>query len=1031
MTSFTPGVAVSGLRRTVGAALGAAVVVLAMVSPAVAASATTNITILSAGPDNAGDPYDLTVVADDGNGLTIQTMIATVYSASNQLVATVPMSPQSVANPASQTWTATSPIPEAQLPAGAYTVMAAATDANEPANPPQSAQQQLLSFSYVTDNLSVTPVPPNVTQGSQQVTFNGSLMGTPPGGSAVAPVGIANAPVLLSIAGGSPSQVATTDSNGNFSYAATGVEPGSYAFSVAAAANLYAAASNTVSVSALPATTTITMAAPSPASVTEGMQTVTFSGTVTVKPPAPASAVGVGSGVPVYLSIAGGTPAAVTNTTDAAGDFTYTAQNVAPGTPYVFGVNSTPLYPAGSSIPPAEVSAVAAPTTVSVSPSPAVVTFGSPNVAFSGTVTALPQGSTTAVPVPGAPVYLNGSSISFATTDSSGHFSYNATEITQSTTDTFSVNASPAGLYTSASDAVPVNVDPGTTAMTVTANPPDINLGTSKVTFTGTVSVTPFGSTTAEGAGIGIPVYLSVGGGTASQVTTTNDANGDFSYTATGVKKAADYGFSVNSATLWTAASESVPIGQNQVQSTLTVTPTPASVTEGSQTVTFAGQLTGVSPSGGPAVAIQNAPVDLSVNGKAATQIKTTDANGDFTYTVTRVSQKTAYAFSVASSVTYTQATEDITVAVDQARTRISHIRVTPAHLKYGQNATLRATVQYLNGKTWTALPRTTVHLAEGKVRLKKITTASNGTFTATLPSTHGTGWTAVVNSASLTLQASAMGNLSIALPLKVTSFSAHLGVNDEITASGCLEVVAPLGGGPGTFVDIQYSSTARGPWRSLGKLPLHNNVGRSRSCRSHDQSFFRGTLPAKLANAYYRADFAATHSYQAAVSKVVHAWKYSTRIVSFTANKHTISKNGTVRFRGRLEVRVKSWRPWGGQRVTIWYNYRDTSIFVELTSGTTNSRGYFTASATGTTGNFVAINYAIYAGNATHLACRSKGVVVRISNDGATAITTAAGSAPPPLDLGQLARRPPLAVPMLPAFAPWPSIASLAKTKP
>jgi len=997
-----------------------------MVSPAFAASAAINITILSAGPDSGGDPYNLTVTASDTNGTNgtqIGSMTAHVFSASMQDVADPVMTYVS-GPPTDQVWVATPPIAESKLPAGMYTVTVDASDPT-PETDTGLPAPGTFSFAYTTSSLTVTAAPPSVTQGSQQVTFSGALTGTAPGGT---PIGIANAPVDLSGAASNPA--ATTDSNGNFSYAATGVQPGSYTFSVAAAPSLYPAASATLSVPAQLSTSTISLRSPTPPVITEGLQTVTFAGSVTVTPPPPAAQnpSGIGSGVPVYLNGAPTVPP--TYTTDANGDFSYTATDAQPGT-YTFTVQQSPLGLYSAASASADVTASAAPTTVSVKPSPAVITFGSPSVVLSGTVTALPASNAPAVPVPNAPVYLNGSASPVATTDANGSFSYNATGITQDTTETFSVPASSAGLYSGNSDAVPVNVDPGTTAMTVTANPPDINLATSKVTFNGTVSVTPSGSTTADGAGSGIPVYLTVGGGAASQVTTTNDAKGDFSYTATGVKKADDYDFSVNSAPLWTAASKSVPIGQNQVQSTLKVTPVPASVTKGSQAVMFTGQLTGVSPSGGPAVAIQNAPVHLSVNGKAATQIKTTDANGDFTYTVTGVSQKTAYAFSVASSTTYTQATEDITVAVNQARTRISHIRVTPAHLKYGQNATLSATVQYLNGKIWTALPRTAVHVAEGKVRLKQVTTASNGTFTATLPSTHGSGWTAVVSAASLTLQASAMGNLSIALPLKVTSFSAHLGVDDKITASGCLEVVAPLGAGPGTFVAIQYSGAARGPWRTLGTLPLQNGVGRSRTCRTRDQSSFRGTLPAKLANAYYRAEFAATYSYQGAVSKVVHAWKYPTRIVSFTANKHSISKNGTVRFRGRLEVRVKSWRPWGGQKVAIWYNYQGTPTFVWLVNATTNSRGYFTASAKGSTSNFVAINYAIYAGNATHLACRSNGVVVRISNDGTIAVTTAAGSAPPPLDLGRFERLPALAVPLLPAFTPWPSIASLARREP
>lgn len=1016
----------SGLRLTVSAVLGAAAIVLGMVSPAVAASAAPNITILSAGPDSNGDPYNLTVTASDANGTSgtqITSMTAHVFSASLQDVADPTMTYVS-GPPADQVWVANPPIAESVLPAGTYTVTVDAADGTETDN--GLAAPGSFSFGYATSSLSVTAAPPSVTQGSQQVTFSGTLTGTAPGGT---PVGIANAPVDLSGAASNP--VATTNSAGFFTYSATSVQPDTYSFSVAAVANLYPAASATVTVSAQQATTSMTVS-PSPASVTEGMQTVTFSGTVTATPPAPASPVGVGSGVPVYLSIAGSTPAVIAHTNDVNGDFVASnVPNVAPNTPYTFSVNSTQLYAAASAS--AEVTAVAAPTTVSVTPSPAVLTFGSASVTLTGTVTALPQGGT-AVPVAGAPVYLNGSASSFATTDSAGHFSYPATGITQDTTESFSVNAPSSGLYTAASDSVPVNVDPGTTTMTVTANPPDINLATSTVTFTGTVSVTPYassGSPAPEGIGTGIPVYLSVGGGPATQVTTTDDANGDFSYTATGVTEAADYDFSVNKATLWTAASESVPIGQNQVQSTLTVTPTPASVTEGSQSVTFAGQLTGVSPSGGPAVAIQKAPVELSVSGKAATQITTTDANGDFTYTVAGISQKTAFDFSVASSATYTLATDDITVVVTQARTRISHIKISPAHLKYGQNATLRATVQYLSGKTWTALPRTAVHLAEGKVTLPTVTAASNGNFTATLPSTHGSAWTAIVGTGNLTLQTSAMGNLSIALPLKFVSFSARLGVNDKISASGCLEVIAPAGDGPGTSVDIQYSGASGGPWRSLGTLPLQNRVGRNRACRSDDQAYFSGTLPAKLANAYYRADFAATYSYQGAVSKDIHAWKYSTRIVSFSVTPRRISKGGVATVKGRLETKIKSWRPWARKTVYIIANDKGTSFWYALGRTTTNSRGYFSLKAQGTSGNYVAINYAVYRGDATHLACQSKGVDVTISNDNAAAVAAAAGSSPSTINLAELDRLAAPAVPMLPAFMAWPSIASLAKSKP
>ena len=114
----------SGLRLTVSAVLGAAGIVLGMVSPAVAASAAPNITILSAGPDSNGDPYNLTVTASDTNGASgtqITSMTAHVFSASMQDVADPAMTYVS-GPPTDQVWVANPPISESALPAGTYTV---------------------------------------------------------------------------------------------------------------------------------------------------------------------------------------------------------------------------------------------------------------------------------------------------------------------------------------------------------------------------------------------------------------------------------------------------------------------------------------------------------------------------------------------------------------------------------------------------------------------------------------------------------------------------------------------------------------------------------------------------------------------------------------------------------------------------------------------------------------------------------------------------------------------------------------------
>jgi hypothetical protein len=191
----------SSLRRAsqhfywIGAAITAVALAssLAVVSPALAAPAAANISILSAGPDSSGDPYNLTVTASDTNagGTQITSMTAHVFSASMQDVADPAM--KFVSGPANdQVWVANPPITESALPAGTYTVTVDAADGIE--TDPGLAAPGSFSFSYTTSSLTVTAAPPSVTQGSQQVTFGGTLTGTAPGGT---PVGIANAPVSL------------------------------------------------------------------------------------------------------------------------------------------------------------------------------------------------------------------------------------------------------------------------------------------------------------------------------------------------------------------------------------------------------------------------------------------------------------------------------------------------------------------------------------------------------------------------------------------------------------------------------------------------------------------------------------------------------------------------------------------------------------------------------------------------------------------------------------------------------------------
>ena len=581
------------------------------------------------------------------------------------------------------------------------------------------------------------------------------------------------------------------------------------------------------------------------------------------------------------------------------------------------------------------------------------------------------------MPVPNAPVYLNGSSTSIATTDSSGNFSYQAIGISQQTTENFSVTA--ANLYSAASVGVTIPVNPAHTEMIATANPPDVHLGSSTVVFSGTVSLTPAGSTTAIGIGSGIPIYLSIAGGPATQVTTTDDANGDFTDTIKGIKQAADYNFSVNPATFYSAATADVPIGLQQLAANLVVTPSRSSVTEGSQSVTFAGVLTGTAPGSTVAVDVPNAPV--YVNG-GTTPIATTDATGKFSYHIAGIGKASSFNFSVTGTpTTYSNATDDVPIGVTPSQTRLTGVTTSPTHLKYGQKATLTGSLQYRNGKTWTALAGQTLHLFEGKTGVGRVSTGKNGSFTASLPTTHGPSWRATVNTAPLLQQASAIGNLSISVPMRAKSFTANLGVLGSVKTTGCLQVTVPVHYGPESKIVIQYAARSRGPWKTLGKLQLFNVAGAPALCRDANESYFGGSIRAKLANAYYRADFPGNYSFQHTVTSVVHSWRYQTRITGYKVSPRSVSTRGKVKISGRLWWHGKSWKPYGKRKVDIVYNEKGTHYWAHLGNPIkTSSGGYFSETAVAGSGKFVAIIYAVYNGSKTDLAVQSPGIAVAVN---------------------------------------------------
>ena len=974
------------LRLGLGALFAAVATLVAMVCLPAVASAAVNISILSAGPDSTGNPYDLTVVADDGNGLRLTSAAAHVFNSSNQELPGSPYSMSYVSGaPSAQTWAATTPIPQADLPPGTYTVTVDASDAFPETDPGLPAPASF-SFSYTT-KMTVTANPPTVTQGSQNVTFTGTVTGVAPGGT---PVGLANVPVNLAGAPGNP--VATTASDGSFTCPAstcqaTGItQTTTYAFSVAAdPGGTYSAASSSVTVSAQQATTAISVTA-NPTSVSEGSPGVMFTGNVTVTPQGSTTTTGIGSAVPVDVSINGVSVGQVL-TSDASGDFTYSADPISATTTYTFSVAATPLYTGVSSS--VIIQANQAQTAIAVTPSPAFVTLGSQAVTFSGTVTALPPGGTTAVPVPGADVFVNGGTTRIATTDSSGRFTYQVSGISQSTSYTFSVNQ--ANLYSAATDQVTIPLDPAHTEMIATANPADVHLGSSTVIFSGTVTVTPAGGSTAGGIGSGVPVDLSVNGRPATQVTTTDDAKGDFTDKITGITKAADYNFSVNAAPFWSAATADVPIGLQQLAANLVVTPGRVSVTEGSQSVTFSGVLSGTVPGSTVVVDIPNAPVYLD---GGTTKIATTDKNGAFHYVIGGISKASSFNFSVTGTpTTYSNATDDVPIgsyAGADPDHRDRHIasavevrreghaywhRSVPE--RYVLDAPVRGCRSPLRGqdRCW--------HRQRRQGRLLQGNAADHSWRRMASHRQRGGAVPAGVRDREPEHLRSHEDQVLLRHPRRARQHQGHR---------------LPAGNGAGPlWAGIEDRDPVRRriarPVEGTRQTSAPQRRRRPRLVPRRERVVLRREHPRQTGERLLsRLLRRLTSAFQRTVSSVIHAWRYQTKITNYKVTPHAISTGGKVRISGRLWVRGKSWKPYGKRKVDIIYNEKGTSYWAHLGKPLkTSAGGYFSEIAVGSSGKFVAIIYAFYPGSKTDLAVESNGVAVAI-NEGSTS-----SPAPPP----------------------------------
>ena len=315
--------------------------------------------------------------------------------------------------------------------------------------------------------------------------------------------------------------------------------------------------------------------------------------------------------------------------------------------------------------------------------------------------------------------------------------------------------------------------------------------------------------------------------------------------------------------------------------------------------------------------------------------------------------------------------------------TRLLSVQVTPEDYTYGTTAqaTMTGTAQYDDAVTgWQPLPDYPVSVSAGSTDAT-VTTDSQAQFTWVYSPGDGDAWSAQVGDGIQYATSTASGFIHVAVPLTFESFSASLSRFGQLTARACVDVTAPGFNAPGGHMHIQYSAGSAGPWQDLGRIADSNMSLGTESC-------YKGSLPVRLASAYYRAYFPATVDYQAAASTAIQRWKYLTRIISLRVSPSAVRRHGKITVSGRLQTYNRKWRNLAGQQVLIVLKPKGSKLWYWIRKVRTSPSGHFTKTFTDPGS---ATWSADYEGNARHFACGGATHFVKVS--AARAMTQSLGA--------------------------------------
>lgn len=415
------------------------------------------------------------------------------------------------------------------------------------------------------------------------------------------------------------------------------------------------------------------------------------------------------------------------------------------------------------------------------------------------------------------------------------------------------------------------------------------------------------------------------------------------------------------------------------IEPTVTLKASPTVIGQANPTATLSGTVTGLWPDG------STGPIaGLTVTVPGLFSQATTDAAGKFSITVAFPGSYSVYvtrsdvAFATSPSVTISGRSTPTSLTAKLSTSKTS----------FGKTVTVSGTLTYKPGNTWVPLAGAQVEVVPPGYPQSAPITDSAGHYSATFTAMNGGPATVYFNGGSpfpvtewLNSAQVMTKDLDLTLPTSITQFSASVDPQGFLHVHGCLGIEAIWSGsayGGQHPVTIQYAPRPSGPWQRLGTIsvqPYDSTCGIAEL-----EASFTGSLPVRLARAYYRAHFPGepqqSEQWQPSTGPVRLAWKYLTKISPFKVSPHSVAHGGRITISGRLLQHTSAWRGFGHQQILIIFRRPGSKLWYWIVKTKTSAGGRFSATVKDP---FNAYWSAFYAGDAKHYISSPPGVYVRV----------------------------------------------------